>query len=569
MGLEGSCSDESIEHEHVASWQHARDKRAQERRKGGDWIQIPSEGEYAFKNDFSKFGKDEALYFFFGGIPVVRADELKPEPWDASGTIASYSAGSQIAEYREFKRRQGRERQGPKAESQVVIVLGPPAPPSDIAPPRDELHLEPINPMIYKKLLRMVRDETSVYSCWGAGAKDADAKEGDKGRGQWKKVPVATKVKISEGMLPAELLDRDDEIEGCRANEQVVVVNSSYEMARATINSHPALARALAKLLANGRKDEVRDLMVRSLPRVVKTFEKVTGRKVVGASIHWDSDLPHWNLWHTGLEKVIFKKGKGADRVRYRRTAMNMNSSGPGLRAWRRSQQAFERLGKGTCLPTMTDLNKAKNKAMQDQGRLPGDWTINDAADAVLEELLVEGGHKDVVDEGFAEFVTNEKNRYAKGLAGKVSRMKKEVLASQIQSLQAIVDQRGVELVELKAVARVDGVVRKLVAEFLLKLTTKPLVLAAMEKIPVVRHFFQKLAGLLKIDLKFSSPKIPEVLVEFATPVLEKVVSPDMTEFVSPVLEEVVSVDQEEVGKPVGSSDSNGKKDQDIKPMEM
>ena len=272
-----------------------------------DWIGIPTGGEFKFENDFSAFGKDEAVYFVFGGIPVVRADELKPEPWDASGTMASYSTGSQIAAYREFKRGQGRERRGRKADGKAEF--GPEAPPSDVVPVRDDLDLRSsLDPKTYKALLRMVRDETSKYHCWGSGAE---------GRGQWKKVPIATKVKITEGMLPAELLDRDEEVDGCQADEKVVEVKTAHEMARATVNAHPALARALAKLLAAGQKDKVRELMVQSIPRVVSKFEDVTGRKVVGLSIHWDADLPHWNLWHTGLEKVIFKKGKGKERERY------------------------------------------------------------------------------------------------------------------------------------------------------------------------------------------------------------------------------------------------------------
>jgi hypothetical protein len=501
MGLEGSCSDESIEHDDVTSWQHERDKHDQERRLEGNvhWIPVAIGEELRFKNDFSAFGKNEAIYFFFGGIPEVRADELKPEPWDASGSLASYAAGSQIAAYRDFKRSEGRERRGRKKEGQVEVEFGLPAPPSNIAPLRDELNLElSIDPKVYKAMLRLVRDETSVFSRWGAGAE---------GRGQWQKVPIATKVKISEGMLPAELLDRDDEVESCRADEKVVEVKTSYEMARATVNAHPALARALAKLLAAGHKDKVRELMIQSIPRVVEKFEQVTGRKVVGLSIHWDSDLPHWNLWHSGLEKVIFRKGKGADRVRYRRTAMNLNSSGPGLRAWRRSQLAHERLGKPTCPSTMNEISKAEKKAMEDQGRMPGDWQINDAADAVLEELLLAGGYKDLVDEGFFEFVSNEENRYEAGLAGKVSRLEKMAAKSLNRSVEEIAE-RDVELEGLKASVPVDGAVRKLVAEFFMELAKKPRLLKFLRKVPVLRHLFQSLADLLKVDLKFDSPEI-------------------------------------------------------------
>ncbi len=537
MGLEGSCSDESIEHDDVSSWQHERDKRAQEHRTVSqvDWIPVEISNELKFQNDFSAFGKDEAVYFIFGGIPVVRAEELRPEPWDTSGSLASYAAGSQIAKYREFKRSKGRERRGRKTSGDAE--LGPEAPSSNIAPLRNDLDLtSSLNPKVYKALLRMIRDETLNYHCWGSGAE---------GRGQWKKVPIATKVKITEGMLPAELLDRDDEVDGCRADEKVVEVRTAYEMARATVNAHPALARAMAKLLAAGCKDEVRKLMVNSIPRIVAKFEEVTGRKVVGLSIHWDSDLPHWNLWHTGLEKVIFKKGKGKERIRYRRTAMNLNSSGPGLRTWRRSQLALERMGKPTCAATMNELSKAEKKAMEDQGRMPGDWQINDAADEVLEELLLESGYKNLVDEGFSEFVENEAKRYAAGHAGKVSRMDKESLAAQIQNLKAIADQRDAELAEFKAAAPVDGAIRKLVTDFLKLLDRKAKFRAVVEKIPFVRDFLLGLAELLNIDLKFSSKEN------------------------SPKLKEADALDQKDFIEPNLGSDSKCKKENGDQPMEM
>ncbi|MFN9027762.1 MAG: hypothetical protein ACK5VX_16365, partial [Akkermansiaceae bacterium] len=212
----------------------------------------------------------------------------------------------------------------------------------------------------------------------------------------------------------------------------------------------------MAKLLASGKKDKVRELMKQAMPRVIRKFEEVTGRKVVGASIHWDSDLPHWNLWHTGLERVTFKNGKGKERERYRRTAMNMCSSGPGLRAWRRSQLALERMGKPTCPATKNELLKAEKKAMEDQGRLPGDWQCNDAADSALEELLIKGGFKDLVDEGFADFVANEEKRHQAGLAGKVSRMDMQTMATEINGLKSVIAERDSELEEIKSASLYD-----------------------------------------------------------------------------------------------------------------
>ncbi len=521
MALEGGASEESIEHDDVTSWQHARDKLAQELRGVGQvqWIPVDLGEEMSFRNDFSAFGKEEALYFSFGGIPEVRAAELKPEPWDASGSLASYAADSQIAAYREFRRGKGRERRGRKKKGQVEAEFGPPAPPPGIAAPRAALSLNPIDPKTYKALLRLVRDETSVYSRWGKGANP-----------QWQKVPTATKVQIIEGMLPAELLDRDDEVEGVGADEPVAIVKTAYEMARATVNTNPALARALAKLLAAGHKDKVRELMVQSIPRVVEKFEEVTGRKVVGLSIHWDSDLPHFNLWHSGLERVIFKRGKGADRTRYRRTSMNLNSSGPGLRAWRRSQLALERLGRPTCPATMNELSKAQKKAQEEQGRPPGDWQVNDAADLVLEELLVEAGFKDLVDQGYSEFVENEEKRYEAGLAGKVSRMDKQALASQIRSLQAMADERGVELEALKDAAKADGVIKRLATDLLDFLQLHPRIFRAAKKVPVLRSTLENLARFLDVKMDFSSPdvsKVSEVVADAVAPVSKGKASSD------------------------------------------
>jgi hypothetical protein len=530
MALKGGASEESIEHDDASSWQHERDKRAQQLRGAGkvQWIPVDLGEEFKFRNDFSAFGKDEALYFNFGGIPEVRATALRPEPWDVSGSLASYAADSQIAAYREFRRGEGRERRGRKKKDQVESEFGPPAPPPSITAPRAALSLNPIDPKTYKALLRLVRDETAHYSRWGKGARD-----------QWQKVPTATKIKITEGMLPAELLDRDEEVEGVGADEPVAVVKTAHEMERFTVNSHPALARALVKLLAAGNKDKVRELMIQSIPRAVAKFEEVTGRKVVGLSIHWDSDLPHWNLWHTGLERVIFKKGKGADRTRYRRTAMNLNSSGPGLRAWRRSQLALERLGSPTCPATMNELSKAEKKAMEDQGRMPGDWQVNDVADSVLEELLVEAGFKDLVDEGFSEYIENEEKRYEAGLAGKVSRMDKQALASQIRSLQAMADERGAELEGFQNTASVDSTVRKLATDFLELLKQKPRLFGALQKVPVLREILRNLSLLCSVKLDFSAPdvskeKVSEVVADAVAPGLKGKASSDKT---NPALE--------------------------------
>jgi len=437
MGLDGGPSDESIEHDDMSSYQHGIDKLALGRRKGLDWLGIPKGGEFAFKNDFSAIGKHEGLYYFFGGIPKVRAKDLKPDDWERSGTMASYSAGSEIAAYRDFCRSKKRSRRGPKSDEKS---LGPPAPPLALGQTNRQLALERLEPKSYKEMLRMVRDETHQYHCWGTGAD---------GREYWKAVPISTKVKLLEGELSADQLDEEEVIAGFEPEgpkNKSREVKSTYEMRRFTINSNPALARAMSKMVAEGRKEEVRDLMERAVPRIVAAFERITGRRVAGLSVHFDSDLPHWNLWHTGLERVLYQKGKGAERTRFRRTALNLNSSGPGLRAWKRSQLAFERLGRAWCVPTDSELKKAEAKAMAAQDRAPGDWVLNAEADAVLEELLGEAGCRHLVDEGFEEFVANEEKRYAAGAAGKVGRMEKEKLAAEVWNSQLLLQQKHEEL---------------------------------------------------------------------------------------------------------------------------
>lgn len=202
---------------------------------------------------------------------------------------------------------------------------------------------------------------------------------------------------------------------------------------------------------------------------------------------------------------------------------MNLNSSGPGLRAWRRSQRALERMGKPTCPATMNELSKAETKAMADQGRLPGDWQINDAADAVLEELLLEAGYKDLIEQGFSEFVENEEKRYAAGLAGKVSRMERQTMAAQIRSLQAIADERGAELEAFRDAAKVDGVIKRLVVELLDFLRQQPRLLRILNKVPVLREITRNLARFSGVQLDFSSrddskEKVSEVVADAVAP---------------------------------------------------
>jgi len=512
MALDGGSGDKQIGHDNSASQLHLDDK-AKFADRQGDYILIPKSGEFAFKNDFSAIRPEEAPFFICGGIPEVRVDGIAPEAWDASGTMASFSAGSEVASLRDYKRKLGARRRGPDGEADTEDLadgdkLPPPAPPFSVL--LRDLILQKVEWSAYRASLLAVRNGTQTVKRWGCG---------EEGRGQWKDVPVSHKTMPVEGEELAELLDSASgclnytvaksgkpadllqRMGGTDWEKKNLMVR--YDLRRFTVNSHPALARAMAKLLAEGKKEEVMKMMEDSLPRIIRKFEHETGRQVIGASIHWDANLPHWNLWHSGLERVLYKKegGKGKPRIRYRRTAMNLGSSGPGLRAWRRTQLAFERLGKAFCPFTAEQLRKEERKKLESQGRTPGDWSIDAAADAVLEEMLTDGGFKQQVTEGFEEFVTNEENRYGAGMAGRLAREDREGLATEIRNLKELADEREAELTAFKAAAPVNSRIRKLVIELLLKVAALPHVLAALKRVPVLRELFSSLASLVGVKL--------------------------------------------------------------------
>lgn len=550
MALDGGSADKQIGHDNSASWLHMDDK-AKFADRQGDYILIPKDREFAFKNDFSAIHPKEAPFFVCGDIPEVRVDGIAPQAWDASGTMASFSAGSEVAALRDFKRTKGTRRRGPDGETdtedlEVEDKLPPPSPPASAG--LRNLDLQKVGWSDYRTALLSVRNATQTIKRWGSG---------EKGRGQWKDAPVSQTTMLVEGEELAEILDsgatgmKHSDAESGRSAEESAPLGTGcekekllvrYDLRRFTINSHPALARAMAKLLNEGKKEEAMKMMEDSLPRIIREFEHVTGRRVIGASIHWDADLPHWNLWHSGLERVIFKreKGKGKDRMRYRRTATNLGSSGPGLRAWRRTQLAFERLDKAFCPFTAEQLRKEERKKLESQGRKPGDWSINAAADAALEELLVDGGFEKQVTEGFQEFVANEEDRYGAGMAGRLAREDREGLAQeirklqelanergdeatklkaaagvakqqarensdgltkQIQTLQELADEREAELTEFKAAAPVNSLIRKLIADFLVMVAEKPHVMAMLRRVPVLRELFSSLASLVGVKL--------------------------------------------------------------------
>jgi len=279
-------------------------------------------------------------------------------------------------------------------------------------------NLDPTGPLEHLKWLRGIRDASDVYHRWGTGAGR---------RLQWKPTPASTRTKSIEGDAgPGDIDATIDLVEGDpsavteSAERKKRVVRQDADLRRYTVNSHPALARALAKMAAAGEKDKVIAVMAELAPGVAAKFQEITGRQCVALSVHFDSAMPHWNIWHSGLEKVIITVGQ-TKRVRYRRTAFDLNSSG-NLLAWHRTRLAFERLGKdfrALSSRTVMELEKGLKRAMDRQDRPPGDWTINEEADLLLEAALRGRGKAAEVEAGFKEFVENEEKRYRDGVAGR------------------------------------------------------------------------------------------------------------------------------------------------------
>ncbi len=440
MTMAGGSDPKQVEHDNSADRGHIELKQELKKRRG-TYVFIPHDGALDFTNDFSVIPLEDAPFFLCGTIPTVQHDGIEPEEWDRAGAMAAYSAGSEVAELRRFKRDQGTQRRGPKRKNFDDLMVDADEEALQLPPPPGDfkvrgLRMDKVPWEDYRSNLLEVRVAAKHIKRRGYG---------EDGRGQWKITPISVQTILDEGEADATLLDSSGVKE---ANRLVDITESGgslvktrktklpHDLRRYTVNSHPALARALAKVLKKGEQAEIMGFMDETLPSVIHKFEKVTGRLVIGASIHWDSNLPHWNLWHVGLEKVIYRKGKGADRVRFRRTAMNLGSSGPGLRAWRRVELAFARLGRDFCPYTAAELRKEEERLMKAQGRMPGDWAINQVADEVLEEYLVDAGYKREVEEGFREFVDNEDARYAAGMAGRLALEDRREMAEEISRLR-------------------------------------------------------------------------------------------------------------------------------------
>ena len=285
MALDGGSADKQIGHDDSASKVHMEDKVKFGERQC-DWIGIPKDREFAFKNDFSAIHPKEAPFFICGDIPEVRVDGIAPEAWDASGTMASFSAGSEVAALRDYKREKGLRRRGPDGvddteELEVGDKLPPPAPPASPGP--RELLLQKVGWSVYRTALLAVRNATQTIKRWGSG---------EKGRGQWKPAPVSQTTMLVEGEELAEILDsgsaglKCSDLKAGKSAEEMSLKGGTawekekllvrFDLRRFTVNSHPALARAMAKLLADGKKGEVMKMMEDSLPRIIREFEHVT-----------------------------------------------------------------------------------------------------------------------------------------------------------------------------------------------------------------------------------------------------------------------------------------------------
>lgn len=276
MGLSGGSSDAAIEHDVVESWRHELDKQALANRKKGEWIFVPRELEHEFTNDFCLIGKTEALYFKGAGIPTIRVKDITPESWDEAGTIASFPAGSGAVALREFFRSKQRRTRGRKAKDGTKRELPEPPPGDPMAPPV----LTRANPLEHLKWLRAIRNDSQTYHRWGTGA--------DR-RPQWKPTLASTRTKAIEG--DAEPVDLDAAIARIEGDSSAVpqatrgkkrIVRSDSDLRRCRVNSHPALARALSKMVADGEKKQVIAVMEELAPGVAGKFQEITARQCMG-----------------------------------------------------------------------------------------------------------------------------------------------------------------------------------------------------------------------------------------------------------------------------------------------
>jgi hypothetical protein len=436
MSLHGGASLKSLLHDLVESVQHRIDKLMLGDRRNYEFILLQKDRTFDFTNRF--LGLESTGIYLLAPKERPAVHQGTPAEWDKNGTLASFSAGSEVARLRDFLLSgEGgkRNRRGKIAKSREEKDSLPPSPPKGMSHKFGPVKLVEVDSAKYLRRMLKVREKSHYYHRWVSGAG---------GRMYWQKCPVTTRQvngdDIAVGALleplarASQMAEAGDEV-GLRrfveeykeqssdmGSETVAkVVKGTSDLRRYTVNVAPALARAMSLMLELGlERTVVRNLMTSTAPLIAAEFERVTGRKVVGVSVHFDSNLPHWNFWHSGLEAVIYKVGL-SKRTRFRRTAMNLNSSGNML-AWDRVSQAFARTGTdfaNISISTAKELEKAEKRARHRQGRSPGDFTLNRVADRILEDALIQLGHRKLVERGYQEFVANEKERYKLGLAGR------------------------------------------------------------------------------------------------------------------------------------------------------
>lgn len=377
----------SLQHDDVSSHLHQKNHLALPRWKLVKWVGIAQSDAHEVIAAAPVISVD-SLYFAGLQIPEVKIHNLVPVPWDASGTLASFSQNSQVAALREFRGTPG---------GKVSLAK------SNDSEDSSSAGLTEVNQAAFVLCLAKIRDEATNHHRWTAGRN---------GKMLWKKVSVRATGKASRkpsasfGFCPKEWKGRQ--------------VCSRSDLQRYTVTCHPALARALSLILdqPNGQQ-MIRRYMANTAVEIVGEIQKVTGRMVLGLSTDFDSNLASWKLWHCGTEKVIYQvNNSGRSGTRYRRTRMNLNSTGSGVLRWHRARLTFERFGMDfskICKWTQKTLDRCEAKCLERQGRKPGDWVVGEVADTVLERLMADDGWHDLVKASYMGFIEHEKMKYEEG----------------------------------------------------------------------------------------------------------------------------------------------------------
>lgn len=454
MSLTGGSSLHSLLHDIITSIVHQTDKAIFEARQAGEWEWVPADQSFAFPNDFGPLKKLDVHRLYATDVPEIDGPAV-PEPWDKPGNLASFSVGSHASAARSYDG--GRHVTGAKRKKGEI----PDLPPADLK--REFVDLEGgkvVTSMEFLRAMLRLRVECMDYHRYS--------------KGYWKPTPAYTSVKSRKGdpvdtgaadildfaggqlVSILELAEKGDlQAAVARASELRLSVEEHREesskrpvvtkpdLRRLTVNFHPAHCRAMHRALKDGVAPEVlQRISDRVSPRLGAKIEEVTGRKVAAESDHWDSKLFHKNFWHHGCERVRYVDAKGTEKIRIRRTAVNLNSSG-GFLAHDRLRRTFSRMGKdfGDYAPKKVDqLKDAERRALERQGCLPGDWEINAFADELMEEALRGEGLDKYIESGFEEFLDHEILRHQSGFGEKMSAKemaeRKTALAMEIGQLE-------------------------------------------------------------------------------------------------------------------------------------